>query len=661
MESSRKRSLQISSSTVQQGDTKRKREDVQENLQSYIMGSTQYRSMFEKVEEDETAKDEARDFFVTHSLNPMIDPTNVTKENPFGYIRSSNTAYKNDQNTQLYESYKGTGSYKGTYAAGKGKRVRGQKATLTGLDFMKLGFAEPVERRMGLNPFEKRMEQLNPIKPSAYADKIEKSRYACRLIAAETKELEYITVHAEHGYTCAMVEVKEVPDVDKRLDKYWVKLCMCIYSGIVNYFAIANKSGFYLGERSSFNHVSSSLADCYLTFRISPGVISKQEVDILINGLKILNDFVCHSLDIKQNDVINKLFGKVNKTKLIKELVRNAVTSCSLSNEITNYLLSNLGRFSGLLHHICGDRDSYFGRTYDTQDDKVSFLKEKAVMLSQESWLKIQTNLTHLEEDVKEIYGGLATGLDFTGQSNITIAGQLQKAFGGVLRSTHLEAEEGYGSDSDCEADEIFGQKVVLPTGMRAIVVACCALAEVVGFFEKIDGVDMYFELPDIQELNNLKRHVIGTSRGKEKKNGTLYLRDKNSCINIRDFKRNDHSLLNDISTLSPYGNDHYIWDVTSSTAKEMGEIVKEMIINKGYPCVVLVSSPLKSEGMGFDGCHTGMVRVFSKSKDIMKAIVGNIREKSNTPVSALTNQIRKTIKFHFGTPTIREILSYCK
>jgi hypothetical protein len=617
--------------------------------------------MFEKVKGDETAKGEARDFFVTHSLNPMIDPTNLKEENPFGYIRSSNTAYKNDQNTQLYESHKGTGSYKGTYAAGNGKRVSGQKATLTGLDFMKLGFAEPVERRMGLNPFEKQMGQPNPIKPSAYADKIEKSRYACRSIAEKTKELEYITVRAEHGYTCAMVEVKEVPNVDKSLDKYWVKFCMCVYSGIANYFAIENRSGFYLGERSSFNHVSSSLADCYLTFRISPGVISKQEIGILIAGLRMLNDFIKHSLDESQRGATNELFSKVKKTKLIKELVRNAVTSCSLSNEITNYLLMNSGRFDGLLHHIGGGEESYFYRTYDTQGDTVSFRKEAAVMLSQESWLKIQTDLTHLEEDVKEIYGDLVKGIDFKSQSNITIAGQLQKAFGGVLRSTHLEAEEGYGSDSDCEANEIFGQKVVLPTGMRAIVVACCALAEVEGCFENIDGADMYFEFDDIQELNNLKRHVIGTSRGKEKKNGTLYLRDKNSCINIRGFKRNDHSLLNDISTLPPYENDHYIWDVTTSTAKEMGEIVKKMIINKGYPCVVLVSSPLKSEGMGFDGCHTGMVRVFSKSKKIMEDITGNIREKSNTPVSALTNQIRKTIKFHFGTPTIKEILSYCK
>lgn len=661
MESSRKRSLERSSSTVQQGATKKKRDDIQEDPQYYIMGSKQYRSTFEKVKKREITNDEARDFFVTHSLNPMIDPTNLTEENPFGYIRSSNTAYRKDPATQRYKSHTGLGSYKGTYAAGKGKRISGQKENLTGLDFMKLGFAEPVERRMGLSPFEKQIGQPNPIKPSAYTNKIEKSRYACQLIAGKTEELKDITVYAEHGYTCAMVEVSEVPDVDKSLDKYWVKFCMCVYSGIINYSAIANGSGFYLGERSSFNHVSSSLADCYLTFRINPGVISEREIDILILGLGILNDFIGDSLGMNQRETINKLFSRVNKTKLIKELVRNSVTSCSLSNEITNYLLMNSGRFDGLLHCICGDGDSYFGRTYDTQGDTVSFRKGKAVMLSQESWLKIQTNLTHLEEDVKEIYGGLATGLDFTGQSNITIAGQLQNSFGNVLRNTHLEAEEGYGSDSDCEAEEICGQKVVLPTGMRAIVVACCALAEVEGCFENIDGADMYFEFDDIQELNNLKRHVIGTSRGKEKKNGTLYLRDKNSCINIRGFKRNDHSLLNDISTLPPYKNDHYIWDVTSSTAKEMGEIVKEMLINKGYPCVVLVSSPLKSEGMGFDGCHTGMVRVFSKDKEKMQNITQKIREKSNTPVSALTNQIRKTIKFHFGTPTIKEILSYCQ
>ena len=615
----------------------------------------------------------ARLFFLTHPLNPIFDFNHPETEPNFGYIRSSQTAYKNDPNTVLFDS----ASSKGVY----GKMESGS----TGLDAMKHGFAQPLDSRMGLAPFEPN-DALQRYYPQSYANKVVRTRWICQQLAEATQreKLTYLKAIYENNYPCVMIEVSQLPGITAGDSARWCALSMCIFAAIVNTHAIKDQSGLVITERSSFSHINPTLSDCFQTFRISPGpLLTGYQINILVYSLKELNNLIKAIIDrditqesgeIFQPDIqlngkssfdrhLSSLTGRVGNSYKLKELVRTMSSKASVTNVIMHFFLENGITAEGLVRKLAG------GGGYFSSGRPITGFGE-------ENWRQTfdHNQSEQVFQNAREVFGNsLAEMHEGQLHNIITYSAHLQKRFGSLLTATHFTGDDndGYGSDSEDEEEfedgKIYGKKAVLPTGMRAIVTGSCAVAEHSGKFKDVSYSEMYYETEDILKTNKSvsdKSAFQGQLKGTGEDLPRLILKDVNHCINSIGYDNSVnqqpipfYNHAKQTSRNDEGSQNQYVYDVTSASEYDMAEIVRDALLVKHFPYVILVSSGLKNEGMGFDNCHTGIIRVFSKTPEIVNGINALVRTNAGTPVTEFTHQMRRTIKFHFGTPTVGGII----
>lgn len=631
-------------------------------------------------------------FFLNSSLNPMLDPKKLKKEANFGYDRSSKTGFKSDTKTKNIDI--------NTQAFAKlnNEKLTKSDKKKVGLLAQKLGYLSPMELRLNLPVIPVRDNGETDKALSAHERKILLNRYICErtkaLFDAKLTELKYgnsvLEVLYENEYPCIMVAPRLIGENENQYP-YWVTFCMIVFMGINNFYAIRESNGFYIPERSSLGHIITTVADTYLTFRINPGVISDDQVDHLVFSLMRLYTFIEAAIEQLKLDKRNRLTNFISKsgasplkaqnkgifysfqvgkqtTSVVKELTRTLVGRASLGHAISNYLLNNVDDycdftvqlFSKLLEHIVYD---YFYVSYKNN----SFQFSKAHELSDKNWQETMTDTKKIGpwlENLKFVLGSELTSVVEGNINTLVLGSLLQTAMTTSLfmNAREVDLDPGYGSESEDEQTledktTLYGCKVVLPCGMRAILTAACAVADIKGKFKSLNCNFMYYEVKDV--VNN-KTTLLQQTVDKDKGKGNLYLVDRNYCVNDAKFNKTSLKHLINFKMFNTE-KDFSIFDVTSCTESDMADLVYDILVNQQLSLAVLVSSALKHETIGFDNCHTGIVRVIGTNEDDVKKLRESIVINSYTPVSQLSNQVRRTQKYLYGTPTISGILTRLK
>ncbi|HEU5280748.1 MAG TPA: hypothetical protein VFU82_02050 [Gammaproteobacteria bacterium] len=221
--------------------------------------------------------------------------------------------------------------------------------------------------------------------------------------------------------------------------------------------------------------------------------------------------------------------------------------------------------------------------------------------------------------------------------------------------STALEPEDGFGSDSENEADiegsTIYSKKIIVGNGMRAII---CAL---IGASLEKKSVDVfvdnpYYEVPDalklVGNLNNIPLKIA--PRPSE---ACIRLTDATPCITNnkqqkkKKLKSKEQEYLN---------NATMIIDTTSASIELMQKHVKTFTKSRS-PLLCFAASGTKQEQLGGDSNSYGTLRFFSREKRKIEAIERKIHEIEEPIRSPTSHQLRRSMKAVGAVPTTKAIL----
>lgn len=215
--------------------------------------------------------------------------------------------------------------------------------------------------------------------------------------------------------------------------------------------------------------------------------------------------------------------------------------------------------------------------------------------------------------------------------TNTTEPGKLYSLLEHILwqKSHHLpqslaeSSQDGYGSDSDTEADacearpKLYAKKCITATGMRAIQLGFADGRLYLERQHKIDvlkvshnAAQMYYETEEA-----LSRFAIPVSNSADEKN----LSQKRQHIPLIDINHcnTTHTKTASLSTTVPNDSKLCILDVTSATTEEIRQHISTLFrIRANLRVILLVSSGLKNQQAMSDCNPYGEIRIFAKSRD---------------------------------------------
>ncbi len=228
-----------------------------------------------------------------------------------------------------------------------------------------------------------------------------------------------------------------------------------------------------------------------------------------------------------------------------------------------------------------------------------------------------------------------------------------------TLATTPSVKLDEYGSDSEVEVESeekinIYGEKIIFPNGMKAILKAVDAGAKhLFHHYPKLSNKSqkypislykMYYEAEKALKL--LKLFKIS-----KKCDSELVLYDINACVT--DGKNSQ------ILTPSEMANVKvFIADSTSATLDKYRHWLTIFKQQSKMDILFFVSSGLKMEQLGADKNHYGTIRVFTKDKALLKKIVHQIKQGSKEGVKAnIAHHYRHMMKRLDAVPSNATIL----
>lgn len=220
-----------------------------------------------------------------------------------------------------------------------------------------------------------------------------------------------------------------------------------------------------------------------------------------------------------------------------------------------------------------------------------------------------------------------------------------------VQNSSYInDAENGYGSDSECEIEiegkKIYAKKIVLATGMRAITYARY-LSTCVTHSQKVDTRFMYFETAEaIQQtrVNSVLQKTLFPKLKPDSQHAVKYI-DLTHCAT--DFVNPKKASIVDINQIQNEITDTeqvLVLDYTSARSDRIFEAIKVCL--KKAPILILINSGLKNEQCGADMNPYGTLRIFAEDKNVLTKLYFTLLVcLKGEELPKQTHQIRKAYK----------------
>lgn len=496
----------------------------------------------------------------------------------------------------------------------------------------------------------------------------------CEILVSRLSDKVGLSIKAGYynDYPCVMVNIPEF--ATKGSTESWYEMAMAYFVAIANKNACTNLVPIEMVIRSSFGHNAPSVAATGASFRINIGLVPQKYAKILANSLVELSGVIdtLKGTEIEQSlvDGVNVKIKKYNEgkdkkierwgaTKLFdilntkgdvggKKVILQILRMKKYADLLTNYITEEFQKDNAhrqlarplvrMLEHLD------YGKTISLKSpDDVYHLQKMAFSGDQDGVILEDREFWNLVTRVLK-----ALGIEMDEVSLHGLHALLEKAnLEFVKNSSYQEAEDGIGSDSECEVEaeveKLFSKKVTVATGMRAINLATFlglyAIKRLGAAEYSVDTSNMYYETSDAIKLvvdpfelllgDELVLKLIKTARSK------LVFFDLTHC-------ETDGRLQAELGEINE--NSVVILDYTSAITKKIDEFVKKCMQKTSL--VILVSSGLKNEQAGADMNPYGTFRIITRDPKFLDELYGlskHVLRDENFPAAA--HQVRKSYK----------------
>lgn len=519
-------------------------------------------------------------------------------------------------------------------------------------------------------------------------------------------------------YPCIMVYTPffflDKPKFNTR--KGWTKAVVCYFMGLINFKA--QQAGIAIELvmlRPSFGFLTPTIDACEDSFRLSVGIIPAEYGDILVDGLKILNqvfsllknkreefdltlpdDIYLRTLDYKKyldekqvdlpaTTLELLLAEKIEKTSAGKSAITNLVRTPGMQIALALYVYEELMKLSDFsdrefTHLFVKFLKWGFGHV-KVKNDKLTVeypLLEKTYESFKDSkkitdphfWELVShlTRVMHqglgkeysfpLARKIKELSHQLNADIQtLMRQKKLNLLYYKLEKLNELLRvlsiiEPHDDVFDPCGSDSETEDEvkKIYGKKVIVGSGMRAIIVACSMAIDHCRKFKAEPNIftyKMYYESKEALKLLKIKALEIEKYKTKDKEKADILMLDSNAVVKIPEEQLSPFEVAN-----KTMNNTVLIVDSTSSTLSTYRSWIDFFKNNRRLQILFFVASGLKNEQIGADNNHYGTIRVFTRDKKLLDEIMNNIKESGEEFIRVnVSHRRRRLVKQLGGAP----------
>lgn len=519
----------------------------------------------------------------------------------------------------------------------------------------------------------------------------------------------FMTVGHWNDYPSVMVfipnesihKAKETKKNSKAAFENWVNFILSYFVGLLNFNAYQKNLPIETERRGGFGFSLPTVAPTDASFRISMGMVPQDYVELLVDTLVILDDFLKKlsedSLELpktpdtvfynseaykkykgekksttKLKDVVELLWAQVEKggQTTVQNIMRSSYardgiaevvfTSCYKAKKIQPAEAFNAALLWAI-KQIEVNKNSLTFRTKEDLEYPVSFKNVSYICEDARFWKRIEEmceRIKKLDDDV--------TDACLKAISECRISKNLQGLYyhlellmeaifvQSVSVATTKNYGDGYGSDSEEEGEiletPIFAKKVVTHSGMRAIWAAVCAVSSFLGDL-RVFLQTAYYETPlglkIIEQLNDLNTVTIVKDISK----ANVIIHDINACVT------NGSNFGNALTLQKLKDAKRYIiLDATSASSHQIHEHLS-LLVEGRTRALLVAESGFKNQQLGSDKNPHGIVRIFSKEKKDCEALYKEIKKTEKPITSAESHSHRKTMKLFGATLSNKAIL----
>jgi hypothetical protein len=452
------------------------------------------------------------------------------------------------------------------------------------------------------------------------------------------------------------------------------QLWIAYYVAIVNHEARKANIPIEMVIRSSFGHLMPSIDVTKETFRINVGIVPKEYGCIIVQSLvqleKVLDELKpCEIgeewLKKKNEEILDynirypesiaewtnrpyeilQLKGDTANHTVAYQIVRNREMRDLLADYVAEELDGDSPNFVSPLVKML-DRLA-FGKQVSMEFSDNDFKRNsRKWQASENEAIRNDESFWKLIEQCVGRVGGSPTL--YTNRQVLGLYARLDKCnqeF--IIRSASTQtAEDGGGSDSDYEdtATPLFYKKMILHTGMMAIVMACYLARYYVKNFLKeakcqIDCKTTYYETTKaLSLLVDVPDDLANVEKKKDHNIPAILFFDLNQCDNEeKGTKRLKHHLKGSVKVV--------VLDYTSANKTQIRCAIDDALAAE-IKLLLLVNSGLKNEQFGADNNPYGTIRIITEDKEIRNKLYDKAQQVVEShPFPSTAHKIRKGYK----------------
>lgn len=520
---------------------------------------------------------------------------------------------------------------------------------------------------------------------------------ACLRVERNFNEITFaakrLEVYCANDYPCVFVKIQDCENVFTEPERL-CEIAMTYFVAIANKIAHSKNIPIELVIRESFGHNIPSVSKIITSFRINIGVTPKIYTEVLVQSLIELNDMFLDPLfnstfriNLNAAQIQNHNEGVAIYNKHHKGTEKQRSVGLWSENECLLKVLNKVGNSNG--NKVCSQimkprKNVDLLANYASEEldqPQPNFVNPLTKLLGQLSYSdKVVLNVP--ESDYKKVsmhaYSGeenhelkedfvfwrimhdVVLAFDVECGHELLEAIEAHKLFGlykmlekenlnFIRNSGYQEAQDGCGSDSDCEIQSnptFYSRKVTVATGMRAINLAhflSVYRLRQQGFTPQTDADKMYYETKNaVQTVRDIFTG-LALDNSTQEHEGNAFIRyiDLNHCaaagpepLGLRDIMRKTSE------------NDIVVLDYTSANTERIRAYVNKFI--KKVHVIILVSSGLKHEQLGADMNTYGTIRIVAKDRGIiieLYSLLKNVLELTKEVLAKELHCIRKAYK----------------
>ncbi|CAN8001127.1 unnamed protein product, partial [Ixodes hexagonus] len=499
-----------------------------------------------------------------------------------------------------------------------------------------------------------------------------------------------LEVYFANEYPCIMVKIEEINNVPEETSSLY-SVVMAYFVAITNKIAQSDNVPIEIVLRSSFGHNLPSLAETRTSFRINIGIVPEIYTEVLVKSLIELNDrFLVPlfnstfrlNLDQIQIKNHNEAVTKHNDHKRGKEKA-HSVSVWSEGEDLFKVLIK-VGNFRGgkvsaqimeaekhvdlLANYVSEELEQpqpNLASPLVKMLEQLSYCDEAVLDVPEADYRKVSSRGFSIQEEHPNIKKDLVfwciiqyiiLGLDVKGIPEAIEARRLLGLYSTLERvnlefirsSVHQEAQDGCGSDSDCEVvstPSFYSKKVTVATGMRAINLAhflSLYYLRHIGVSPQTHAERGFFETREAIETVSDVLALLGLHNEQQRQdNATIRYIDLSYCASSGPESISLRDIFDRISK-----NDVVVFDYTSTDTEKVNMSVNLFI--KKVEVIMLVSSGLKNEQLGADMNPYGTVRIVAKNRGVLNELYLVLRkalEQGEEVLPKELHHIRKAYK----------------